>query len=232
MMTVFQEPYLSCDYHISFNGGTVEDLRQNKVLFHKGMDRAAAGEVLAFAAEHQLVLTMYSGETMYFSKGVETLVNRIEAYESFAAACGVQAKINALGIACDEYLNVAKTTDLIKIVIYEDDLVKTGQLNDWIATIPQLCTESTGYGLTGIFDQSVSKRTALEWLGEKLAIRKTEICSFGDYDNDISLFEASGISVAVANASECVKRYASHQAQSNNQDGVAKFIETYLMKHE
>lgn len=229
MMTVFQEPYLTCDYQISFNGGAVEDIRQDKVIFQKGMDREAAAKVMAYAAEHQLVLTLYSGEKMYYSQGVEKLVGRIAAYEQLAADCGVPAKINALGIGFDEYRTVAKTTDLIKIVIYEDDPGKTRQLADWIATIPALTTESTGYGLTGIFEQAVAKKTALEWLGDRLGVTKAEICSFGDYDNDISLFEASGISVAVENATDCVKRFASHQAQSNNQDGVARFIETHFL---
>jgi len=229
MMTLFQEPYLACDFHISFNGGTVEDVRQHKVLFQQGMDRASAGRVLAYAAKKQLVLTLYSGDTMYYSQGVETLVNRIAAYERLAAECGVDGKINARGLAFDEYQQVGQATDLIKMVVYEEDPVKIGHLNDWIAITPGLCTEATGYGLTGIFDQTVSKKTALEWLGNHLGIAKSHICSFGDFDNDISLFEASGISVAVENATERVKSQATHSTLSNNQDGVAHFIETYFL---
>ena len=229
MMTLFQEPYLPCDYHIAFNGGTIEDIRQKRVLFQQGMDKVSATRVLAYAAACQLELTLYSGEKMFFTKGVEKIVNRIEAYEHLAAKNGVNVKINAVGIGFEEYQEVAKTTDLIKIVVYEEDPVKISQMGDLIANMPQLCTEATGYGLTGIFDQAVSKKSALEWLGNHLAMDRSSICSFGDYDNDISLFEASGLSVAVDNATDLVKARASHQSLSNNQDGVAHFIETHFL---
>lgn len=126
---------------------------------------------------------------------------------------------------------MALDDDLIKIVIYEDDPVKDRKFEDYAQTIPSLCTESTGYGLTGVFNKGVSKSTALAWLGERLGIERFKICAFGDYDNDISLFEASGISVAVENATDLVKSYATYLTRSNNQDGVARFIETYLLKN-
>jgi Cof subfamily protein (haloacid dehalogenase superfamily) len=231
MMSIFQHPYLPCDYHIAFNGGSIEDVKQRAVIYQKSMDLDASQKVLAYAAHHHLILTMYSGDTMYYSQGEATLINRIANYEQKSLQCGVKTKINAVGISFEAYPTLPAPNGLNKIVVYENDPVKTSQFNAFIATIPNVCTENTGYGLTGVFDKTVSKGAALAWLGSKLAIKKAEICAFGDFDNDLSLFEAAGLNVAVENATESVKHSASFLTLSNNQDGVAWFIENRLLKN-
>ena len=51
---------------------------------------------------------------------------------------------------------------------------------------------------------------------------------FGDSENDISMFEIAGMAVAVENAMETAKAKATHFTKSNNENGVAYFIEEYL----
>lgn len=232
MMTIFREPVMPCDFQIAFNGGTVEDVRQDAVIYKRGIDRIAARLILAYAAHHHLILTMYSGDTMYYTRDEEQLLRRIANYEKKSAQFGAETKINAIGVSFAEYASVSAHKDLIKVVIYENDPVKTHQFNQYVATIPSVCTESTGYGMTGIFDRSVSKGTALAWLGSRLGIHQSEICAFGDFDNDLSLFDAAGLNVAVENATDLIKSRASFLTESNNQDGVARFIEMTLLKND
>ena len=52
---------------------------------------------------------------------------------------------------------------------------------------------------------------------------------FGDQMNDYDMFEECGITVAMENGSEELKRYANYIASSNDNDGVAEFIEDYLL---
>ena len=46
--------------------------------------------------------------------------------------------------------------------------------------------------------------------------------------NDIAILEASGIGVAVANAHEQAKAVAQYVTKSNDDDGVAQFLEGLL----
>ncbi|RIX53229.1 Cof-type HAD-IIB family hydrolase [Paenibacillus nanensis] len=55
-----------------------------------------------------------------------------------------------------------------------------------------------------------------------------QLTVFGDNLNDVGLFEAAGIRVAVANAHPSLISMASHHADSNNEDGVARFIRNML----
>lgn len=55
-----------------------------------------------------------------------------------------------------------------------------------------------------------------------------KIICFGDNINDISMFKAADECYAVANATPELKELATGILESNNNDGVAKFIEKYL----
>ena len=57
-----------------------------------------------------------------------------------------------------------------------------------------------------------------------------EIAAFGDDYNDIEMIEQCGIGIAVANAIEPVLLSAKHITKSNDEDGVAVFIEANFLR--
>ena len=61
-------------------------------------------------------------------------------------------------------------------------------------------------------------------LCEVLGLSKDEVCVFGDYINDLPMFRAAGMAVAVGNADDEVKKKATFVSSSNNEDGVAKAV--------
>ena len=60
-------------------------------------------------------------------------------------------------------------------------------------------------------------------------INKAEIVAFGDDLNDIDLLTHAGVSVAMKNALESVKEIADHICDTNDNDGVAKWLEENLL---
>ena len=56
-----------------------------------------------------------------------------------------------------------------------------------------------------------------------------ETAYFGDDYDDIEPIKMCGMGIAVCNGIEEVKAVADHIAQSNDADGVAKFIEQVLL---
>ena len=75
----------------------------------------------------------------------------------------------------------------------------------------------------------VNKGTALKILGELLHIRPEDIMAFGDASNDLAMIQAIGTGVAMENGIEEVKQAADHVAPPNDADGVARFIEAYVL---
>jgi Cof subfamily protein (haloacid dehalogenase superfamily) len=71
----------------------------------------------------------------------------------------------------------------------------------------------------------VTKAWALAAHCESLGITAAEVLAFGDMPNDLPMLEWSGRAVAVANAHPSVLAATRDRADSNDEDGVARYIE-------
>lgn len=80
-----------------------------------------------------------------------------------------------------------------------------------------------------VFSSAASKGRALFELGDHLGIRREEIACIGDGENDLSMFEASSVKIAMGNAVETLKYYADYVTGSNRADGAAEAIERYIL---
>ncbi|MHA1647530.1 MAG: HAD hydrolase family protein [Promethearchaeota archaeon] len=80
-----------------------------------------------------------------------------------------------------------------------------------------------GFFRLEITHPSATKKNALLYLKDLLKIDKL-IC-FGDADNDISMFEIADEKYAVENAVTSLKKISTKIIQSNQDDGVARFLE-------
>lgn len=76
-----------------------------------------------------------------------------------------------------------------------------------------------------IISNHASKGIALKKLAKYLNIPLDKTIAIGNDKNDISMFETSGLSVAVANAADDVKKKANLITSSNDEDGLADFLE-------
>ena len=80
-----------------------------------------------------------------------------------------------------------------------------------------------------IFAKNTSKGTALNALASRLGIAKEEIACIGDSANDLPMYEAAGLKIAMGNAVQELKKKADIVAYSNHIDGAAKVIEQYIL---
>jgi Cof subfamily protein (haloacid dehalogenase superfamily) len=84
-------------------------------------------------------------------------------------------------------------------------------------------------GFMELYPGGVSKgRSALK-VARLLGADARGILAFGDADNDLELFAAGGVRVAVANATRSLKARADHVAGHYKKDGVAKFMDLNVL---
>jgi|SRR5581483_2260620 len=72
------------------------------------------------------------------------------------------------------------------------------------------------------------KGTFVQFMAHHLGISTDTIATLGDMQNDLPMFGHSGMSFAMGNATEDVKRAATHVTASNEEEGFAKAIEVVL----
>ncbi|WP_312978962.1 HAD-IIB family hydrolase, partial [Leuconostoc falkenbergense] len=103
------------------------------------------------------------------------------------------------------------------------------------ALIPTAITEavsvirSTANNLEFI-NQKASKGNALAALAESLNIDIKDTMAIGDQENDFSMIEVAGMGVAMGNAIKKIKDIADVETVSNNESGVARALEKYVLK--
>ena len=83
-----------------------------------------------------------------------------------------------------------------------------------------------------INNKGVNKGRAVKLLAEHYNIKREEIICIGDNGNDISMIEYAGLGVAMANGTEAVKSIADYVTESNDNNGVAKVVEKFILNKE
>lgn len=79
---------------------------------------------------------------------------------------------------------------------------------------------------------SASKESAISFLSDYLKISTEEMVAFGDDYSDIGMLKLCGTGVAMGNAIEPVKQIADEITLSNDEDGVAVFLEKIKKKEQ
>ena len=80
-----------------------------------------------------------------------------------------------------------------------------------------------------IMNRCATKVNGIRLLAARWGIDLREIAAFGDDYNDVEMLRACGVGVAMANALEEVKAAADAVCRSNEEDGVARWIEEKLL---
>lgn len=133
--------------------------------------------------------------------------------------------------------NELKDLVLSQIVLISNNLEKMLQTKEFISTLNLSVTNySESFLDNDIYDRyrldinnhNVSKGIAITKLLDYLNIKKENSLCFGDYFNDMDMFNACGIKVAVENACDKLKEKSDYITSSNDDNGVAEFLDKYL----
>ncbi|MCS7460247.1 Cof-type HAD-IIB family hydrolase [Paenibacillus doosanensis] len=78
--------------------------------------------------------------------------------------------------------------------------------------------------------KGVSKASGLKQVCELLGIEMSQVIAMGDSLNDVTMIREAGLGVAMGNAQDEVKELADVVTATNEEHGVAKIIEQYVLR--
>ena len=136
------------------------------------------------------------------------------------------------------------TSDVAKLVGVSDDLkavcecetalrekfatkVHTKQSNPQRETLVSAARSQPYY--LDVTHAQANKGNVVTRLSEMLGIPIDQIATIGDMPNDISMFEKSGVSIAMGQASDEVKSAATYTTSSSEEEGFANAVERYVL---
>ena len=81
------------------------------------------------------------------------------------------------------------------------------------------------FPLSEVIKSGMNKAVGIQKVANFLEIPKERIIAFGDEDNDLEMLEFAGSGVAMGNGISAVKTVANHTTLSNEEDGIALYLE-------
>ena len=130
-------------------------------------------------------------------------------------------------VISNDLAGVAKAEGAIKILVGLDS-------PETLETVKSMLTDDLYYTVSNGHLMQIMNKSATKWNGIKAMLEidnrsAAEAVYFGDDYDDIEPIKLCGMGVAVANAIDEAKAVADYIAESNDDDGVARFIEQMIL---
>ena len=199
----------------------IYDYEQNKILYVNKMNKEALIELYKIANPEGVRFIMAVGEGRVVNKvkhpdQEQKLEESIEhfVYSNDVVQCT---------IADNDF-------DKIKNLIPRIEKVKNVEIKNRHKSLLDIKFKDDKTVYCDIANIDSNKGIAVKKLLEILDIKKEESIAIGDDNNDLPMFEQVGYKVAMDNAIDIVKEKADEITLSNDEDGVAVYLEKLLEK--
>lgn len=210
---------------IATNGAAIVDAQSGEMPFRQCAGGTETRRLLEYCARRGLDHVAATSEGCYYSAGSRR-IKRFEQYNEIAQQDGL--KLIPLCPFGSDYSRI-ETMEIAKVLISGLSPQAQRETETYLKSLPRLAFTASDPQMLDIGPAGVDKGTGVRKLAGIMGLTKAQICVFGDYDNDIPMFEAAGFSVAMGNAEAAVKNRATALTASNDEDGVALAIKKYFV---
>ena len=216
---------------IASNGAYIKTNYEDKALLENPMPKDIAIEIYNIVKKHGLTVNFNSWDTLIR----EDPVPENHAYYSMNKFLPEEKKVKFI-IDSNNFTNAIEkfTGTILKGIVIEEAENKDHlwaakeELKDVFGD--ELQVVSSGNNNFEIMVASSSKGNAVAYLAKELNVLPEEIMCMGDSENDLSMIKYAGIGVAMGNGLDLVKDAADYITDTNDNSGVAKAIEKFVLK--
>ena len=213
-------------YLITINGAVVWDLNKEERVYRKVFSKEQSLEVWDYMMQFDAMCDFYeSGQGYMESKNLDML----ESYVRFPEMIKMVKATRQVIPNCREWIERAED-GVEKFNMYFVDLNLQARVKQNLKErFPYLKATNSLVNNVELNHMDADKGVGLRALCEYLNVPIEKAMAFGDGDNDSAMLLAAGCGVAMGNAEECVKECADMIALTNEEDGLARIIEEYIL---
>lgn len=204
-------------YLLSFNGSIITDCKTNENIFEASLTKEDLHLLYDFSKENKVHILTYIDDTIVSETESEYIDVEVgltkmphNLVSNFKDAV-TKSAVKCMMLGEPSYLKEVEKKLKEK---YGDKYT--------IAISKPFFLEVTKLG--------VDKGVALKKLAQHLGIDISETIAVGDSYNDLPMLEAAGLSVAVANACDDIKKKCDFITTSNDDNGMANLIKEFILK--
>jgi len=202
---------------ITYQGALIKNLLDGEVLYERPVPEDVALDVVAFAEENGLHLQAYENDRLI------ALYDNEKA-KAYSALTNVPYEVQS------DFRAIAKRGSTKLLMIDEPETLDAliPALKERLGERAHVTKSKPNY--LEVVHPEATKGHALLHLAAHYGIPREETIAIGDSWNDHEMIEAAGLGVAMANAVEPLKRVADYVTSSNNDEGVRKVVEQFILR--
>lgn len=224
---VEQLPFL--DYLITSNGACTYDLKTGKEISARLLSTEKSVEIFNILENYGLPYEIYFNGDCYMNSESYVMFNEervaphiFKLLKDFIKE--VPSLTELIGNKGIEKLNILSLTNEQRAEI-EENISSLGEIF-LTSSFPKSAGQNGNLEMT---DSSATKGVAVKNLADILGLSSEYVMCFGDGENDCAMLEFADYSFAMANGSDYAKSTAKFITGSNDEGGVAKAIQKYVV---
>lgn len=210
---------------IASNGAYIREKDREEIIFERCLPDEIVKRVIEISEGYGLLPHVFTSNTIYTKKLVYFSANYKRWNDTLPE--NERVKINLvedLGIAFEE-----NSGNILKVVVADDNFENVLRAKKEIKENIDASIFSSAHNNFEVMASNISKGYAVERIAKYYGIDRDEIICIGDNENDISMIEYAGLGVAMGNATDELKGIADYITDTNEEDGVAKVIEKFVL---
>lgn len=206
---------------LALNGAQVWDAPFGQVQQLRAFPDALRDQCLAILHANHCVFNLYTDEGAYTNQPLDEAgrarFTKLFQYDGCRAVISPDAAEQSFGHPCLKFL--------VKQLDNEAGYLRAKAA---IAALPGISLTTSQANNFEVMLQGVDKAVAVQSLAARLGVPMARVAAFGDYDNDVAMLQACGLSVAMANALPQAAEAARFTTRHHDDAGVAWALERML----
>ena len=230
-------------YYISGNGSVLYDMQKDEIIYENYLNKEKVLEIIELCDKNSIYYNIYT-ENAVLAKSLNYNV-AFYNYENTKKSSDKKTDINIVEDMYS-YIKNSNINKFLKITICDESKIVFSSIIKKIKNIEDIDVlevshmsqkkiktgtkeVEVGYFYTEVSSKNVDKWFAIEKVMQIENIKKEEVMALGDNNNDIIMIKNAGLGVAMGHSNDEVKKVADYITENNNEDGVAKAIEKYVL---
>ncbi len=231
------------DFLISGNGAIVYDIKKDEVIYDRFLNKEQVLKIARICEENSIYYNVYTEDEViakslnynvlfYYKenlKKVEEKRTHINIVQDVMKYIEENDREKFLKVTvCDESRMIfnsiiRKLKEIDSIDILDVEHMSRKKIKSGTEDV------SIEYHYTEITNKNVNKWTAIEYLMQKLDIKREEVASIGDNVNDKEMIENAGLGIVMGNSNPHIKEIGDVVVSDNNSEGVYEAINKFIL---
>ncbi|WP_026882915.1 Cof-type HAD-IIB family hydrolase [Clostridium akagii] len=216
---------------IASNGAIIKEKLADKVIYKNELGIENLAKIIEVCNKHKLKLNLNTHNSIISSSRLIYVITKYLFLKSMMNS--ENGKLNISYVSKPNLFKIIKenSKDIIKCEILDTSPRRLEIAKKDFKKIVNLEIVSSSKNNIEITSKSVSKGQAVKELAKYYNLKAEEIITIGDSQNDLSMIEYAGLGIAMGNGTELVKSKANYITDTNDNDGVAKAINKFILNN-